>query len=62
MNIPLFLLSWKRFGLRFLLLSLFATLLSSAAMDVLAAFPLEITHEPLLAAVYGGIIKGVGFG
>ena len=62
MNIPLFIFSWKRFGLRFIVLSLIGTAVSSAAVDLLALMPLEVTREPLLAAVYGGLIKGFGLG
>ena len=62
MNIPLFLFSWKRFGLHFIVLSLIGTAVSSAAVDLLALLPVEITREPLLAAVYGGLIKGFGLG
>ena len=62
MNIPLFIFSWKRFGLHFIVLSLIGTAVSSAAVDLLALLPVEITHEPLLAAVYGGLIKGFGLG
>jgi len=61
-NIPLFLLSWKQFGSRFLVGSFLGTVLSGAAVDILALLPVEITREPLLAAVYGGIIKGFGLG
>lgn len=62
MNIPLFIFSWKKFGLRFILLSLASMLLSSLFVDGLAQFSLEITHEPLLGAVYGGVIHGLGSG
>ena len=62
MNVPLFLLSWKRFGLRFLLASLAGTVCSSVFVDLLALVPVEITHEPLLGAIYGGVIKGLGLG
>jgi len=59
-NIPLFLFSWKKFGRRFLVGSLAGTVLSGAAVDLLALLQVEITREPLLAAVYGGLIKGLG--
>lgn len=62
MNIPLFLFSWKKFGLRFILLSLLGTIASSVFVDLFAMIPLEMTHEPLLGAIYGGIIKGFGLG
>ena len=61
-NIPLFLLAWRRFGLRFILASLAGTVLSGTAVDLLALLPVEITREPLLAAVYGGIVHGLGLG
>jgi len=62
MNVPLFIFSWKKFGMRFIVASILGTALSSAAVDLLAVLQIEITHEPLLAAVYGGIIKGAGLG
>ena len=61
-NVPLFLYSWKKFGLSFILASLAGTVLSSVLVDLFAAVPLEVTHEPLLGAIYGGIIKGLGLG
>ena len=61
-NIPLFLFSWKKFGLSFILASLAGTVLSSVMVDLFAMVPLEVTHEPLLGAIYGGIIKGFGLG
>ena len=61
-NVPLFIFSWKRFGLGFILASLAGTVLSSVMVDLFAMVPLEVTHEPLLGAIYGGIIKGFGLG
>ena len=62
MNIPLFLYSWKKFGLRFILYSMASTVLCSVFVDLLAQLPVEVTHEPLLGAIYGGIIHGFGMG
>ena len=62
MNIPLFIFSWKKFGLNFIIASLVGTILASAFVDLFAQIPLEVTHEPLLGAIYGGIIKGFGLG
>ena len=61
-NVPLFLFSWKKYGLSFILASLAGTVLSSVMVDVFSLIPLEVTHEPLLGAIYGGIIKGLGLG
>ena len=62
LNIPLFAFSWKKFGLGFILASLAGTVLASVFVDLFAQIPLEMTHEPLLAAIYGGILKGFGLG
>ena len=62
MNIPLFIFSWKRFGLPFIIASLVGTVLASAFVDLFAMTAVEVTHEPLLGAIYGGIIKGFGLG
>lgn len=61
-NIPLFVFSWKKFGMQFIIGSLAGMLLSSMFVDLFAMSPLEITHEPLLGAIYGGLIKGLGLG
>lgn len=62
MNIPLFAYSWKKFGVSFMVRSLVGMLLSSALVDLLTLIPVNITNEPLLAAIYGGLVKGVGLG
>ena len=62
MNIPLFIYSWKKFGLQFIIASLVGTVLSSVFVDVFAMTGIEVMHEPLLGAIYGGIIKGFGLG
>ena len=62
LNIPLFIFSWKKFGLHFIIASLVGTILASVMVDLFATVPLEATHEPLLGAIYGGIVKGFGLG
>ena len=62
MNIPLFLISWRHFGLDFLLGSLLGMALSSAFMDLFALTGLVLTNEPMLASIIGGVIKGFGLG
>ena len=61
-NIPLFVLAWIRFGFRFILLSLAGMLSTSVMVDVFAAISLQVTGQPLLASVYGGLIEGLGLG
>jgi uncharacterized membrane-anchored protein YitT (DUF2179 family) len=62
MNIPLFAWAWRKFGFNFMLMSLLGTFISSALVDVFAMFDINITDQPLLACIYGGLIKGAGLG
>ena len=62
MNIPIFALAWWRFGFRFILLSLLGTFASGVFIDLFATIPLGITQSPVLAAVYGGLVEGLGIG
>ena len=62
MNIPLFAVSWKRFGLRFILLSLVGMVGTSVAIDLFRTLDIVLTNDTLLAAVYGGVINGVSGG
>ena len=62
MNIPLFLIAWRHFGLDFLLGSLLGMGLSSAFVDLFALTNLVLTNEPMLASIIGGVIKGAGLG
>lgn len=62
-NVPLFLLGWKLLGGHMLISSLTAMAVSSAFIDLFAAWvdfpPMEDT---LLACVFGGALLGVGLG
>lgn len=60
-NLPLFIVSARILGRRFLFGSLFGMILSSVLIDLLTALP-EIQAEPLLAALYGGALCGLGLG
>ena len=62
LNLPLFLIALKKYGWRFMGGSLLGTLASSLFIDLLSLVKLSITAEPLLAAIYGGIITGLGLG
>ena len=60
MNIPLFLIGYKSMGGGFALRSLVATLLFSLFIDLM---PLEcLTQDPLLGALFGGVLLGAGLG
>jgi uncharacterized membrane-anchored protein YitT (DUF2179 family) len=62
MNVPLFVIAWKKFGVRFIIYSLIGTVASSLFIDLFSLVDLALTHDTLLAAVYGGLLKGLGSG
>jgi len=60
MNVPLFILGVRRQGLKILISSLFATVVSNLMIDGLdAVYAFQPMDEPLLACVYGGVTVGV---
>lgn len=66
-NIPLFLISWKKFGFRFIARTVFATALVSVFIDLLAFLGEKYGwffqgEEKLVGAIFGGIIAGAGLG
>ena len=62
LNIPLFIVAWRYFGLDFLISSLVGMALSSAFVDLFAMFNIVLTNDPMLASVIGGVFKGIGLG
>lgn len=65
LNLPILLIGLRAFGMRFMLATLYATILSSLFTELqaylLAPF-LPITENLILAALFGGLICGVGLG
>lgn len=66
-NIPLFLISWKKFGFRFIARTIFATALVSVFIDLLSNLGEKYGwffngEEKLVGAIFGGIIAGAGLG
>ena len=61
MNFPLFFFGGRKIGMRFFVGSIIGTVFFSAFIDLFAALPV-IETEPLLAAIYGGVICGAGLG
>ncbi|NLJ40438.1 MAG: YitT family protein [Clostridiales bacterium] len=60
LNIPLFLLGIRELGGKFGLKTLLSTVLLSLFIDFIKVSPL--TDEPILAAIYGGVVMGAGLG
>ncbi len=61
LNVPLFALSWRFAGHRFLIYTIYGTLASSVFIDLTAHLP-HSDVEPLLAAIFGGLVMGGGLG
>lgn len=59
LNLPLFIMGLKVFGLRFITRSVFGAVAMSLMIEVLAPLP-ALTSDLLLASVFGGIVMGVG--
>lgn len=62
LNIPLFILGWRKIGRDLLISSLYATAVSSLMIDVLASLYIFPAMDPILACIYGGIVVGIGCG
>lgn len=62
MNVPLFLIGWKKIGGHLLVSSLYAMVVSSAAIDGLNLLFDFQPMDPILAAIFGGGVMGVGLG
>ena len=60
LNVPLFLVSFKKLGSGFVLRSLYAMVMYSLLTDLFPIRPL--TEDMLLASIYGGVLMGLGLG
>ena len=60
-NLPLFIISGLKIGKRFFVGSLVGMVSSSVLLDVFAKIP-GVATEPLVAALYGGVLCGLGLG
>ena len=60
-NLPLFLLGGLKIGKRFFFGSLTGMVVSSVLIDAFALIPMPVT-EPLIGALYGGVLCGLGLG
>lgn len=60
-NMPFFIIGYKQIGKTFALSTLFANIILSISVTILRPVP-GLTQDVLLAAVFGGILLGVGVG
>ena len=61
LNIPLFIVAGKKIGKKFFVGSFFGMAFSSVFIDLFAHLPIPPV-EPLIGALYGGVICGAGLG
>lgn len=61
MNLPLFIISGLKIGKKFFIGSLIGMALSSLFIDLFTVIPVPET-EPLIGALYGGVVCGLGLG
>ncbi len=59
LNIPLFLMAGYKIGKKFFLKSIIGTISLSIFIDILDIFN-PLTNDKMLAAIYGGILTGIG--
>ncbi len=60
-NIPFLFLAHKHIGKNFVISTIIAIILLSICSEVAGEFP-KATNDPFLAAIFGGIIDGIGVG
>ncbi len=61
LNLPLFLVGGKKIGMRFFVGSILGTIFLSVFLDLFTIIPVPEV-EPLVAALYGGVLGGAGLG
>jgi uncharacterized membrane-anchored protein YitT (DUF2179 family) len=61
LNIPFFMLGYKQIGKTFVISTFFAVVCLSVGVSALHPV-VELTHDVFLAAIFGGIINGIGVG
>lgn len=62
LNVPLLLLAWFFLGHRFLLYTIYGTVVSSVLIDLTARWLPPVQTETILAGVAGGVLMGIGLG
>ena len=60
-NIPILLLGLYKFGLKFLISTIYATVMGSIFTNILAVYP-PVTTDPLLATIGGSAVASVAIG
>lgn len=62
LNIPILIVGMKKFGARFLMSTVYCTMIISLFTDILSKFGSALTEDVLVATVAGGMLMAVGMG
>lgn len=60
LNLPLLIIGVMKLGKRFIGYTILSVLVLSVSLYVIPVY--QVTHEPLLASLFGGVITGIGIG
>jgi len=60
LNVPILLIAFKFIGKKFVLKTLWVTVLLSVIIDLVALIPYEYTSDTLLASIFSGALLGAG--
>ncbi|GAA6237071.1 YitT family protein [Apilactobacillus micheneri] len=60
LNIPFFVLAWKQIGHQFTFFTILTVFLASFMIK--AIHPVYLTHDPMICAIFGGVVNGLGTG
>ncbi|MDH5753202.1 MAG: YitT family protein [Deltaproteobacteria bacterium] len=61
LNIPIFLLGWREYALRFVVLSMLGAMMLAFALDLTSGVRIRV-DEPILACLLAGVMVGMGSG
>lgn len=59
-NIPLFIVAWFKIGHRFTIFTFYAVIFSTVMMHLIP--PVRVHFDPIICAIFGGLINGMGTG
>ena len=60
LNVPLFVLGWFKIGHKFTFFTIISVLVGAVMMK--AIHPISVNFDPMICAIFGGVINGVGTG
>jgi len=62
LNAVLFVWGWRQLSPRFIMWTVYVVVLTTIGLKLFGYFEYPIIEEPFLAAIFGGVVKGLGIG